>query len=149
VEHERGYRAEFARITSLLSTAPHDRTTDLAALRALYIGYSCPTGLTPIVDPEGRTVGVTTLRSSQPPRRTWSSWLGRYVEESLPPVTVCEPMSVVNYPNPVNPPKITITYQHHHWRGRALLLEPGQDPTWLPGWLPLPGGDEKTLGDND
>ena len=150
VEHERGYRAEFARITSLVATAPHDRTTDIFALRDLYIGHRCPAGLTPVVDPEEHVVGVTTLRPSEPPRRTWSSWLGKYVEEPLPPVTVREPIDrdrrVLLAPND---PTSMVRHQHHHWRGRALLLEPGQDPTWLPGWLPLPAGGEKTLGDND
>ncbi|HXJ66864.1 MAG TPA: hypothetical protein VNN79_24165 [Actinomycetota bacterium] len=142
VEHERGYRAEFARITSLVATARRDRTTDIFTLRDLYLDHRCPAGLTPVADPEGRVVGVTTVRSS---------WSGRYADGWLPPVTVCEPMEVsapADWLTSEGPTRM-IRHQTHHWRGLALLLEPGQDPTWLPGWLPLPVGDEKTLGDND
>lgn len=143
VEHERGYRAEFARITSLVASSRWTQI-DLGALRSLYLGRRCPPGLTPVVDQEGGVVGVTSLRSSQPPDSRWDSWSGRYVEKSLPPVTVCEPTRVITSyayleaAHRAYPKNMTTSYQYHHWRGGALLLEPGQDPTWLPGWLPLP-----------
>jgi len=118
VEHERGYRAEFAKITSLFQ-----KNDDISVLKTLYLDLRCPPELTPVVDPEGRTVGVTTIQSA--------------LRNKAVCVYVGEPMANLITIANARQNKV-VRYQTHNWRSRALLLEPGQDPTWLPGWLPLP-----------
>lgn len=142
IEHEHGYRAENAKIVRLIEASPG---VDLDAVRALYLDHRCPDNLTPVVAARtGKTVGVTSLAPRAPERR-WNPYLGVMVSDDPPPVKIMEPMSPlvqianVRYNRPIND---TIRTQTHFWSGCSLVLEPDQDPTWLPGWLPLPTRDE-------
>ncbi len=142
VEHKRGYRAEFARITKLIEASSN---VDLDVLRTLYLDLRCPSTLTPVVDRAGRTVGVTSLKSTQPQRR-WNSHLSLMIEDDRPPVNVIRLMTSPSGAITHRASWRTVSYQTHFWRGRALLLEPDHDPTWLPGWLPFPSTTDRAGG---
>jgi hypothetical protein len=126
VEHERGYRAEFARITSLI-VGPR---VNLDALRVLYLNRRCPESLTPVVELDGRVVGVTTLTPGP---------LAGHRNNRPSPVSVLEPPQPLISHYGIYEKAATVRYQTHIWDGRRLVLEPDQDPRWLPGWLPLVG----------
>lgn len=137
VEHNRGYRAERARIATLDAATAR---VDLDTLRSLYINRRCPSTLTPVFSRrEDRVVGVMNLVPPAP--RRWNPYLMMMIAEERRPFVVAEPFSfhVLAFPPQDWGHRAEhFTTQTHFWRGDELLLEEGQHPEWLPGWVPLP-----------
>jgi hypothetical protein len=133
IEHEFGYRAEFARITALKAAPPR---FDLAALRVLYLERSYPecTSLVPVVD-EHRLRGVTTIQFGRDTREF-------YVLERLPP-TVQKIESTTTQAPTTHRYRLGNVWRTRDGRTRdgrnvrGVLLDKDQDPKHLPGWLPL------------
>ena len=136
VEHERGYRAEFARITSLREATPD---VDLAALRELYLYQRVPdrpNSLVGVYDHEARALGITTAQF--------------HLLDQNRKIAVMEPMlpyapSFLDAP-PTSPVPKVFHYRlekFRHLDGRrkwAILVRQTDDRTglkWLSGWLPL------------
>lgn len=120
VEHELGFRAENARITAL-EFGPY---VDLKSLRTLYFGRQVPEGLTPVLAADRRVVGVT---SAIPAREG--------------PMNILEPAKI-SYPYPLEDPILNTVYYRTFRialvnRRLSVVLSVVDDPTILPGWLPL------------
>ncbi len=127
VEHRLGYRAEFARITGLLLPTPTLGYENLATLRTLYLDNACPPSMSRVVNRHGRLVGCTTALMRNCPN----------------PFAMGEPVPVTNaFGMPVlgvaGPYTARITYFHWNGAGEVQLTDDEQDPSWLPGWVPLP-----------
>lgn len=138
VEHELGYRAENARIVELTDAKTPDALGYgmgelLRTIRTLYLDREVPAHLTPVFDARGeeiRVVGVTLV-----------------VPQEDRPVVALDPRFTNLTPFPPTGLAQTIEYRYFRVRKfhltpdapyrRGISLEGNEDPSWLPGWLPL------------
>lgn len=119
VEHERGYRAQFARVVSLIA-AP-------SAIQQLYVQGVVPNELTEVRNTDAKLIGVTTIKLP-----TDRNFMMTYKKESVPPTFG---MSNISNSTTINQHCFEIKTIAASGK-RCLCATPKQDLTVLPGWLP-------------
>lgn len=128
VEHARGYRAQFASIVDVRTAGP---AANLGLIHELYVAGVVPDELTPVCemqDDRPVAIGVTSLR---PHRRA-----GMVDSLRLPQMTAPSALTAAFEDVAVN--LVVEHYTVERWRVRPIiLLQPGQDLSALPHFLPI------------